>query len=348
MAIQRPDIGLPVPLEVVKFARNGQAPTAAVAGRVLSAYNHVVAYRRKLIFSKGLQVNNVPAGSATTLTPWRAYCRTGYAASGAIRLKFITVGLPTATSSADPRVVWTVVGVGSTEALRVGVNTGTLGPNDFVQQIATIDVAANTEYEIYCQLINRGRIVSAAIWEEHDSAFEDGDTGVASRDSVNDGDVITDAQANDLLFTGHNLWLGNAAPVLSWCTDQDPDNGGAAPTRSTASYANVFDQAVTSVTDNSRGFLPAVQFHNPAHSTDVPIVFAVYAHNTSSAGGAVRLVDASGAIATVSSFATGGEWKTATGVLSGLSHRHKVDVHFQGDGSNNLVVHAFAVYEYAT
>jgi hypothetical protein len=78
-------------------------------------------------------------------------------------------------------------------------------------------------------------------------------------------------------------------------------------------------------------------------------VFAAYARNSGAvAGGDVRLVDANGTLATLSTFVADatGEWKTTTVNLTGSTDLHKVDVHFQGDGTRTLTVHAVSVFEY--
>lgn len=348
MSVQRPSLQYPTPMEWARYCRNGRAPSSLLGQRVLAAYSHAVAYRRKTFFAKSMHLDTLPAGQNATLTPWRTYVRTGYAASGSLKLWFQTVAAPADNTGAEPTIQWKESGGEATELFYQGVNTGTLGPDDLRVHYGTIDVSANTAYELEMETTNYARPVSATIFELHDGIHASGDTGVVQRELVSVGGLITDAQHSQMLQTGHDLWLGNAAPAIAWCTDEDPDNSGTAPQRSTASYANIFDQTVTTVTSTSRGFYPCVQFHNPYHSSNVECVFAAYGKNASSAGGDVRLLDADGALATLSSFSTAGEWKTTAVNLDGSLHRHKVDVHFQGDGSNTFTLYALVVYEYAT
>lgn len=348
MTIQRPPYSYPTPLEPLRVVRNGRAPLASTGGRILSSLNHAITYRRKTIFSKSLHLDSIPAGVAGTVTPWRTYCRTGHAAAGELELWFETIAAPADTAGAEPSLTWKASGGLEATPFAQGVNTGTIGPTDLVRGYSKIDVSANTVYEIELDASDYARPVAATIWEVHGRSFESGDTGISQRDLIAPGQPITDEQANQMQQNAHDIWLCNAAPVFAWCTDEDPDNGGTAPQRSTASFANMFDQTVTTIDANSRGFYPTVQYHNPAHSDNVPCVLAVCASNASSAGGDVRLLDPDGTLGTVSSFGTSAEWKTTTVNLDGSKYRHKLDLHLQGDGSNTLTVYAAALYEYTT
>jgi len=339
----------PLPMEPLRWARNGRSPTSQLGQQILKGYNHIVGYRRKVLFSKSLHLNNIPAGQAGTVVPWRAYVRTGYAASGAIRLVIECIGAPADNAGAGvPNLLWDVSGgIGSTRPMGLGINTGTIGPTQLTHGIYKLDVAADTAYEINLDLNNYGRIVSAVIYEEHDKAFEDGDTGVSDQTAINAAQApITDTQHVHLLGNGHNLWKRNGAHCFSWCTDEDPDNGGDAPQRTTNALVNMFDQALATVTADTPGFALACKNHNPYHTKDVPAVLAVYAKNATSAGGSVALVDSDGTLGTVSSFSTAGEWKTVAVNLRGDLSEHKVDLHFAGDGTNELTVYAASVYEY--
>lgn len=348
MAEQLTSALMPIPMEPRKWARNGRTPIALLGSKVLAGYNHVLAWRRKCVFSKCLHLNNLPAGQAGTVVPWRAYIRTGYAATGSINLEFHTIAAPGDNAAASiPRVRWDVSGgIGSTRSLYCGVNTGSIGPDDLVYGTYTLAVAADTAYEINLDAIDYGVPVAACIYEVHDKAFTDGATGASDPRTIAVGNQITDTQHNDLLFGGHNLWSRNGAHLISWCTDEDPDNGGDAPQITNAVAVNCFDQALSTVTNTSPGWFVNTKNLNPYHSDDIPCVLAVYAKNASSAGGSVSLRDSTGALATVSSFSTAGEWKTTAVNLSGAQGSQKLDLFFAGDGSNQLTVYAASLYQY--
>lgn len=330
--------------------RNGLEPDWRSPLGVVQRAHFALCHCRKCVFMKTTRPGNTPQGQGGTVVPWRWYFRTGedIASGSSIRLRAQCLMLPADNASAtDPycQIDLNSGGITSTIGRYPLVDTSPdYGSLQRVQLLAT-GLAPDTAYQARLDVVDFARVVSMTVHEEVLAQVNTTGTYVSDPRVYAVDNPVTDASHQEYLQDLHTLWKHNGTHLLSLV----PNDSNSFWTRTTNSYANLLDtSASTTVSSSTPGFNLAAQYMDAFHSTSIPCVFAVYASNSVSAGGDVRLSDSSGALVTLSSFSTAGEWKTGGFNLTGGGD-HKVDVHFQADASSHtLTVHSVCAYVYVT
>lgn len=335
---------IPLPILPSRRVRNGLLPSHLTPHWVARSCNFVTAHCRKAVFQKQLALASV-AGVGNFTRQWRWLCRTGEASTGPGALKLVVV------ATGFPLSKWYMEvddGATQTQSDTVLYTPGAIDTlDDLGTMIAEVNVDPDTEYECFIRTEAQSRpLWSAAVFEVHAGAVDTADAIAVDQRKFFNKAPIYDADMQDLVQAPHDLWKHNRSQLLSLARDHGHVGGGAW-TRTANSYVNMLDDGSTTVDASSFGFNLPMEFANPYHTTDVTAVFGVFATNANSAGGDVRLEDASGTLGTLSSFSTAGEWKTTTVTLTGGSDQ-KVDIQFRGDGTNELSVEAVSLYLYET
>jgi hypothetical protein len=186
------------------------------------------------------------------------------------------------------------------------------------------------------------------VYERHATSIDDTAAIVSKSGDVTMGLPITDARQTQIQANPYTLWRRNGSHLFAWGLDEDPDvGGGNAPTRTSATAANAFDQSKTAFATGDRGVKVQLQYHSPAHAPAVvPCVFAARGKNAGSAGGNVTLRGASGLLATLSSFSTAGQWKSTIIELDGSIDTHELQFYIAGDGTNLFTLSGLSIYEH--
>jgi hypothetical protein len=339
----------PFPMRWQDRIRNGKVPDWKTPFQVAQRLNAALVWQRKCVFAKSSRGAAPPQGAAAQQKPWRWRFRTGEASTtpGTLKVRAVAAVLPTDNaSSSNPR--WRMVVGATNSAYRYAPGLDTApGLENLAYQKVDVSVSANTEYAAHIEIEDYCRIVSLMVYEYHFPGQVDSANAIATDHRLYaTGNEITDAQHTQFaLDNSYALWRHNGTHIVNVV----PETEAGFWTRSTNSYVNMLEGSGTTVDANSRGFNAQVQYHQPFHSSNVACVFAAYARNSGAiAGGNVRLVDANGTLATLGPFVADatGEWLTTTVNLTGSSDLHKVDVHFQGDGTRTVTVHAVSVFEY--
>lgn len=342
--------GLRVPIRARHNVRNGEQPKASLQHKIAARYNNVYGWHRKLFGAKGLELDSLPAGQAGSLTTWRNFVRTGRGTTtGGVSDLFLRFDMILAPGdnalASDPRCNWDVGGT-NTDVLHYSrIETGSLTPDMLFPASIRYRVDADTEYELALEVGDYLRPVSCAIYEEHGKVVDDAGTSLTPR--VNPDQEITDDQHVDLLANGHDLWKNNAAPLLWWSVDSDPDNGGDAPVITSATNINVFDSTKSAWGGNNRGWKTQAQYRNPLHTDDLVCVLAICAKHSAGADGTFDLHNSAGSLGTITSFGTSPEWKTTTVSLNGANNIDKVDL-LAKRTAGSLTLYAVALYPLIT
>lgn len=155
------------------------------------------------------------------------------------------------------------------------------------------------------------------------------------------GGQIVDDDIDRLLEIPHNIWKDGGGHLFSWADSQ------TAATRTSATYANIHDQTTTAWATTSFGHWTWPYYCGSYTSTQVPIT--MWARGTIGGGGTgnVRFLVNGRTVGTVA-ITGSGTLATATGYLDSTEVAQKVDVHFAGDGVNQLSVFGFGAYQYST
>jgi hypothetical protein len=340
-------------IEADQWARNGLHPDARLTNTIAEAANQAALYRTKEVFHALGRVwsgvaSPILSGVAGTRERWRFAFRTGpYAhALGAI----VAMVEPDAGYDQNTYATLSILnGAGSTVASAEFVYG--VRPIDFIadgswphisQIIATIDgLDPDTEYFGVFSDQNYGRLQSACVFEL--ASLSENGGYLAQNVSTQSAVLATHRQY--AAEVSNAIWQKGGSQVFNWTVD----DGTAPITRSSATFANIIDDTVTTVSASSHGWtLDMTNKARLSQTSGVPITMKVCAKSTvSPAGpGAIKLVDSSGATiaSVVGGWTNSPTWQSATGFLpAGVD---KYDVHFNSNGAATLSLYALSVYEY--
>ena len=123
MANFNPDHDIPRRVNPDGFCKNGSVPSAQYVMKCAKTTNHIVAYRKKHIFTHGRDLANVVAASGSNRDFGYAYCWTGY---GTTKIDF-QVGFTFSTSTAaNSRVAIYVTRISDSSIQTIYFYTGML------------------------------------------------------------------------------------------------------------------------------------------------------------------------------------------------------------------------------
>jgi hypothetical protein len=344
--------GLPQLINLRRHARNGYQPAAGFYRLLADGSNHLAAYRRKLVFlspptwtgfPSASWVSFVDSTSGASRNKWRWRFHAGHAAAFlAIRVGMMKVNAPSGEPYVDVAV--TVAGGGTTtsDPISYGTTDGTEidAADDISWQTVLVPITANTTYECLVVAHNDARPAFGCAYEVA-APPDDSVSGYVAR-SYTIGSPIFDAHRGALMPTLDNAWRHNAAFQLNWTANLDAQ----AITRTSATYANLFDQTLTTVTAASPGYTFDLTYRNRLMKTTVPCVFAVNAKVSSGSGGRARLETAGGTVVEITGISTTQQWYTATAnVPTGST---KADLQLRSGGADTITLYAMSFYEYET
>jgi hypothetical protein len=360
MATIRAPLQVPPVLVPKATILNGYYPQSGTGRVLLDGLNHVLAYRRKTIFSHFADLETLSTTQANPIQVYRGYFRTGEGAtSTSLNLFFHWIMGPAGNVAAvDPFSYWSLKKVGGATTTTTEAHFGPFkatpwGPSSLGEWTAFLPVDRNSEYEFWLNVENYGRPVGACVFEVHDSSFTSASPVIVSDPgTIAMGNPITDLQHSQMMQYGLSIWKHNGAHLFSWGLDEDPTvGGGQAPTRTSATAANAFDQTKTTFAANDRGVKLQTRYHSPAHATTTTAcVFAAWGKVVSTSSGTVTLRDSGGTLATLSTFSSAGEWKTTTFNLSGTVDTTELQFYIAGGGDdvNGFTLGGLSIYENVT
>jgi hypothetical protein len=334
---------LPKIINAGRHVRNGMVPSSDLYGKITSGLNHANLYRKKLFGSyagrRSTQTYPIfPAGTNTGPTVryrWRNHV------GHSVRALRFEVGMALSRGAENCRVRFAVTVAGGattyTGYLTYGVTAGT--PTDVPNEIATlttsIDVTADTTYEIALLEYDYGRPVRVLIWE----LGEDPDTATnyytAPGHAV--GANILDTHRADLLPAWTALMESNSNAAWQWSVDETP------LTRSSATYQNVHDQSSTAHAASSAGVTIDLTGHNSYGRSTVPFVFAVYAKSSAGSTGKAKLINAGGDVVAITNISAEGWWATTVNLATA---EQKLDLLYGNNGINTTSIWAMSLYEF--
>lgn len=328
-----------------RSARNTHVPQATYMGRLLHAQNHIVAYRRKAIFSWGDWDNRV-TGATGTVNRFRFYCHTGY---GATHLTArIGLGLADNASAVDPTVSMIVTPSGGaalpTQSVHYGFGEGTPddSPDERTEFLIRVPVSANTTYEGVIQQIDFARILDVCVYEEASPYV---DPAVDHYVDISEGAVgfpVYDSTRESIVRGLSEMWRKNGSHLYSY---PGPETGTLSPG---TTWTNYFD-LTTSVSSSStkvylgNGFAEAMCRLSDGMTLDV--VLAVYGQAIGGNTGEVRFQDAGGTLCSITGITTTLGWHTTTTTISAIDERGEMDLQVRNsNGAHSISVHAVSLF----
>lgn len=343
----------PVPMSVVRnrTTAGGYATQANIAAFANGLLGRVA---KKVLFSQNI-AEDMTQSSVVGTWIWGTYA--GHTSPAATRARFEVVMIPGDTGS-SPLVPMKVVltqetgltGAGSSSTAAT-LHRSELGsgsrPASWSTSYVDFDIDPDQDYRWTVTALDGARPITCSLYElPIDYVDPASVTGAVDSTLISTQLAVTDESIEDILVCVDKLWR-RSGPRLFSKSNPVATSGGIGGGRTTASYANVFDQSVTTVSSTSPGFPVRLQYHHSLDSTDVPVRFWVRGRCVSGSGD-VRFFDAAGnTLATITVSGTTTVDYTADAVMNGTNSTDKIDIHFKGDGTHQLEIGSICAWRHA-
>ena len=243
----------------VSLASNGQIADATAPYQAADGLNHVMAYKRKQVFTLGTGFSDdvfyfaFEAGPAPT--------------SARLKLRAEAIISPIRESTTDPRFWLTLNGVDSEVAHTQADDSVSavdlfLTPDRWTEQTIEVDISPGTTY--YCSLNLADSIIihSIVIYEVVIPSFQDTDSSVFSSSKFSRGQVITDYAYDQIATRMDNLYSQQSVPLLGYFWGSTL--GSPLFTTTSGVYANPIDGSKT-VTSGTAGWRVQLENRDPLH-----------------------------------------------------------------------------------
>ncbi len=328
------------PIQVNRWARNGQYPDVTLQSQMTELCNQVAAYRPKEVFRYVGGIAPVVTSNGDRAR-WRFAFHTGPFTTK-VYCRFLMLQ---ADKSGDPYAQMTITdSAGATTGTAIfhyGANgtSATDVPANFGVGADYVTVLPDTDY---CGLISdftQGRILSACVYEvpldpSTDAGYLDGTFAV--------GAPILAKHRADLLNMARNLWRRSGSQVLNWSVD-------VTALVATATATNVIDTTSTTVSTATPGFtIDMTGKARVSQTTGVPCVIKAYGVRTGGIGDdtVVQLVNSAGTlVASLTGFPNGSaDWVSlAFNMPLGID---KYDLQFYRKNGTPFSLTSVSIYEY--
>lgn len=351
----------PTRLDWERWCRNGDIPDAALA-RLFERYqNHIMAWRRKVIFEVcGDLLGATSAIGATDAdtTYWRSRFHSGHGASE-IRFRLLC-GRSRTQPPHSPRVEIDVTEVGG-GTTTLTINFGNFGddyvnvtdaPDELVEFRRGVSILADTDYTVAVRGIGGGRPVAVDCYEYADPEVDD-DRNYFIEIGPSGEFPIYDLLRQRLTEGLSQMFLANGAHLITFAGLGD----GSARSITGTTWTNLIDGSSTSVSASTPGYdfdnesdggalletlLPLCRL---SAGNDLPITLAVFGNTSAGSTGEFRLEGSGGTACSITGITTTLQWHTTDTTLQNVDSITKVDPQLRnGTGGQTTNVYAVSVY----
>ena len=350
MATFLADYGIPGLINTPGYVRNGKCPDGEFMKRCVRGTNHIAAFRKKLFYSHGRDLNSIPAGISGDRKFGAGYVWAGYNTSRIqLHVGMIRVA---AASLSSCRVAVTVVRLSDSSvqtlyfynmASAAGHSADT--PEKITWLTQGVDLPANNEaYAIAIVEENYARCVSVCAYTVGGNPVNDTHTSIVTQTIGGVGAPILDDEQEDIFEAQTNIWKRNGT-VLAWYSFDT-----TVYEHSSATYTNLIDRSSTSVAATSPGYTIDLRYHAVKSSATVPVRLAVLAQRDSGTGstGDNRCKFTNGSEALELTGIDGTlEWKVVDGTLPIGTAADKYDLQVRtASGSDSISFYAACILSY--
>lgn len=336
----------PRPLSPRRYARNGRLPAGALARQLAEHHNHFLAYRRKNVFAKSLNINRLDTqmpGGAGVAGHWRGRF---WAGVGARRIEAV-VGMAKALAGGGPSgggLPYVDILVTNPDSSQVATEAAAYaavdsGAADTLDEFNWAKIVYelpedNGAYSWVLRAHNHARPFALGLYEVAGSPV-DTDAGALASDVAATAPIF-DEWHEQLTESGLLLLQRNRTHLLSWSQDRDGQHFSTTST----SFANILSGSTTGWSAASPGAQLDLTYHRTRSANVTPVQLAVYGSSTGGTG-VCRLYDGTNNI-TATLGSTPGWYTATTSIAAGAA---KWDIQARHPSGGTVEVHAVSLYE---
>lgn len=329
---------LPLGRDPINYARNHIGPSGSGARDTAEYANYLLGGRKKVLFRKSIRPTQAIASTADEST-WRWAGHTGPLTT-ALNCKYVAIPLSGADYNNASRTYIVMqenlTGAGTsttnTSLYMTDEDEGTIVPDDYRLLEQEFAITADTDYRFTLHVENGMRIISLTVSEINRLTVDTStDTSAVDSTKFYQGGWIHDAPVTDIFDAADKVWKRNGKTLVTWSVA-----GTTAVTRSSATAANIFDQAVTTYGASTPGFPCVVTNSHSFDSNNVGVTMYCYASIPAGSGKVKFLKDGGGELGSMTVNSSTAQFWTTTGNLDGTLTSDKLDIHIEGDGTNAL------------
>lgn len=345
----------PAPLSEKRWAKNSNIASTTAFRRAAFGLNHAASFCRKQVFAKIYDTQSTPAGvlAGTRNNYW--IFRTGENVE-AVEVIVGLVPVDTSYATAAPKVVFELRDGGSTYTSRTVyhsiVETAGVGSYDYtpdqinwvsIKLTADDGIAADTVYQGTLLLTNYCRVHSVVCYEVAPKVILSSGTGVVDALRYEAQSPVYDADVQDLLVQGTELWRHNARHLISW----SQESAASGTSVSSASWTNLVSLSTAGYSATSAGWRFDTTYDLTYMENEVPVQLGVYATRASGTGNlGVRVVGSGGTEFTRTITAsTGNPGDVSNQNLTATNDKFDIEIN-SADGSSVWNIWAVGLWEY--
>lgn len=338
------------------IARNG----SIVSGPALTAlarYENLIASRRLRVHFKHLIQPSDTTNYVADTTTWRTYFRTSPNVSQVwVRMTFAPPEVHATTLSRGYWVVTPSGGAAVTQDTLYDQRYVTGGSSVFQNRYTYVDqrlvsnastdadLVGDTVYSAVWHCIDHIRPIGAVIYEVPSLTLDPSVAGKVGIDpSVFRANAhILDRDVEDLWGSAQTVWKRQGASIFSWTVDNT-----TAKTVTGTTYRNILDGGTGGWSASAPGWYHWPYRCGSFDSSNVPVLFWVYANSNAGTDGNARLVGQGGTYVTIANINTTAAFYTGTGNLKADYTSENLIVEANQGSGNTISVYAAGAYHYS-
>lgn len=346
------------PLQPLQYARNGKYPDAAYQAQMAELANHIAMFRMKEAVSFGMTTGVIAsAPDSSDRLRWRGrYTASPYVRAVAVRALLAqseqTLGEFETEQPAHCLIEFTNQSANMVAAADLyygNAVTEAANPDDCGVLDAWVmwdpadapvgeTIWTPTAGALYDILVTdvQSRIVALSIYEISLTYEEPFTEGYAVKTP------ILDTDRSELLNAARLMWKQQAAPLFTWCVDDET----APRVTSTGTPTNIVDNTSTTITAAKPGFTLDTRFRDRVSTSTVSVRMHAYA-SVEADEAAVHLYDSGGSIVgSVPITSLTPAWHSATFEMPAALAKY--DLHYQAVTGEDLTVWSVVLEQYAS
>jgi hypothetical protein len=336
----------PAKVHWARDAANGMYPAVQLYGRAVATENYLTRRQKKVWAARSWRLGSGTGGVSGTTNLFRFRRRSSI---GVTRLQLLLMmgktlgtGAPS-TPSPAVEIDVKISGGATTTVGPIYYGLTTVTPTDAPEEwyVAQREIAIDpaTVYECLVKTLDYGRLLGLGVRELGEPTISEAtdyyNLFVAQADAP-----LYDATRERLIRGLSEMYRWNAGGGIDWGRDS-----GAARTRTSATYANLYDGTTTGTpTAATRGFHLDNTYRHTLRRTTVPYEIGIWASMASGTGN-VKLMDTAGnsyGPVAINSATPG--WFVGTVNLP--NDGRKFDLQYAGDGANQISVFQVSIAEW--